>query len=217
MSREELDRQMEGLREDIIILGKFSDELLDRVLSSLAGSDPYDALIAQKRDEEFERVAETIESKTLNVLTLQQPVLGKDLRVLIATMLVGQRLQRVGHGLFGTARLVIDLASEGGVTSPAPAALVDIGRSSRDILRSAVTIFVQQDAQAVNGLMQREDSIDQSYRSLREDFLKMLGVSRVSADPSEARKITYWLWIAHKFERVADHAAAITARVRNLE
>src|SRR6185437_5653783 len=100
MGRPDLDRQITALRGSIEALAQFIDALLDRALSSVATGDAYDARIAKSREDEFDRMCEAIEEQAVSMLTLQQPVVAQDLRLVVAALVVAQRLQRVGHNAF---------------------------------------------------------------------------------------------------------------------
>lgn len=218
MSRTDFDRQLLALRTDITSLEAFVDDLLQRALSSVQDGDAYQARMALSREDEFDRTSGAIEEHTIDLLTLQQPVLAGDLRLLVGGLVVAQRLQRVGHGAFGSARLAIDLAgfSSKDTTSPE---LLALGQDARQMLGDAVTAFVKGDLALAQKVIEHEASIDARYRTLRDNLLQALSQAggQQEADEFTHRRLTFWLWIAHKLERVADHAVVIAKRVRQMQ
>lgn len=217
MTRSELDRRLEALRSDISGFAKAIDSLLDRVLSAIASGDPYDARIAQSQERTINAFSENIEEYTIDILTQQQPVLATDLRFVVGALIVTQRLQRLGNNVLGTARLAIDLAALEGKET-APEALLSIGNDARSMLTDAVAAFINDDTALSAQIVQRDESLDQRYRTLREDLLAALSANGLHDLPDEnhQRRMTYWLWIAHKMERIADHAVVIAKRTQQI-
>ena len=217
MARDDLDRQLLALRTDLTNLGAFVDDLLDRALTSVASGDAYSARLAQSREDEFDRATGTIEERMIALLTLQQPVLTQDLRLLVGALVVAQRLQRVGHGAFGVSRLAIDLAGFSSKEATSPQ-LLELGQRTRGMLQQSVAGFVQNDLATAEKVIAQKSAIDESYRTLRDELLASL--SNVGTDtPNDEfahRRLTFWLWIAHKLERVSDHAVVIAKRVQQL-
>jgi len=218
MSREDLDRQLTALRADISALETFVDDLLQRALSSVSEGDAYNARIALNREEEFDRTYSAIEERTIDLLTLQQPVLAADLRLLVGSLVVAQRLQRVGHGAFGVARLATDLAGFATKETTLPA-LFELGQEARQMLHDAVTAFVQNNVVMAQQVIASDQAADTHYRTLRDDLLQSLSQvgTQLDSDEFTHRRLTFWLWIGHKLERVADHAVVIARRVQQLQ
>jgi phosphate transport system protein len=218
MSRTDLDRQLANLRSDLATLSSLIDMLLDRDLSSIATGDPYDARIAQSREDDVDRASEAIEENAMNMLTLQQPVLAADLRLIVGALVVSQRLQRVGHGAQGTAGLAIDLAALDGPFEPPPRALLDLGQMGRQMLHDAVHAFVTTDVALAARIIASDSAADDVYQALKKELFQRLGEpgDDPAVVPSINRRLTYWLWIAHKLERVADHAVVIAHRARQI-
>jgi phosphate transport system protein len=218
MPRPDLDRQLIALRSDIALLAVLVDELIDSALTAAKAGSAYDARIILQREEEFERTASAIEEKTIDLLSLQQPILAHDLRLLIGGIIVGQRLQRVGHGSFGIARLVIEMS--GFPASDSVDDLMTMGIVARGMLHDATVAFVRNDHVLAESVLTRENAFDPQYREMREKYLGRL-TSSVNESPSmydvEPRRISVWLWIAHRLERIADHASVIARRVKQMQ
>lgn len=218
MSREDLDRQLMALRTDITTLGKLVDEVLDRALASVTAGESYDAHMAQSREEELDSTYETIEEQTIVMLTLQQPIFAGDLRLLVAALIIAQRQQRAGHSALGVARIALDLAQLQ-THLPPPDALLVLGQEARAMLRDAVAAFVRSDSTLAAQVAAHDSTVDGIYRDLRDHILQELSASQhqAASDPNAHRRLTFWLWIAHKLERVADHSVVIARRVQQMQ
>jgi phosphate transport system protein len=216
MAREDLDRQLTVMRTSIIDLARFVDELFERAMSSVATGDAYDARIARSREDDFDRTCEALEEQPITLLTLQQPILAADLRLVLAVVLVAQRLQRVGHGALGVAELAIDLAELGAYQSPPPEMLA-LSQEARGMLRDAVQALSTDNKVAAARVVAQDSQVDAHYQALRDDLLRQMETLQATS-PQETphRRLTFWLWIAHKLERVADHAVVIARRTEQI-
>jgi phosphate transport system protein len=214
VAREDLERRLIRLRESMTSTANIVDDLLDRAIASVSSGDAYDARIALTREDEMDNACGDLEEQTIDLLTLQQPVLASDLRMVVATLVVAQRLQRVGHGALGVARLAVDLADLGTHQDPPPE-LLTLANDARSLLHDAVQSLITLDRPAAAAVVARDTKVDADYRALREDLLQRLG-SASSAQDDTHRRLTFWLWIAHKLERVADHGVIIAKRVEHL-
>lgn len=77
--------------------------------------------------------------------------------------------------------------------------------------------FADRDAHAARYIWQEDDVIDLRYHEVRHDLMAMLAGARaipaLQEDSLILQRATYLLWIAHKLERVGDHASNICERI----
>jgi phosphate transport system protein len=216
MARADLERELIALRADLALLTTLIDELLEAALSAAYHGNPYDARVVQRREEEFEEMSTKIEDRAFDILTLQQPVLAGDLRFVIGTLVVAPRLQRIGHGAFGIARLAVELMSAPEMNNED---LRYLGNLARSMLHDAAVAFVTNNQPLAASVLEREKLCDQQYQTIKQNLLDSLSTTEDATSISDhtARSTTFWLWIAHKLERVADHAVAIAYRCQRLQ
>jgi phosphate transport system protein len=216
MAREELDRRLALVRTTLSDLAHLDDDLLDRAMMSVATGDPYHARMAQSRDEALETLSSGIEEQAFDILSLQQPVLLNDLRFVVGTLVVAQRLQRVGHGALGIAELAVTIATMPVHETP-PAELLTLGQDARAMLQDSVNAMINEDIALAEQVVTRDTTVDAAYREMRDALLVRLGQLTVSPEDPAHRRLTYWVWIAHKLERVADHSVSIARRAQQLK
>jgi phosphate transport system protein len=77
--------------------------------------------------------------------------------------------------------------------------------------------FEDRDAKAARYIWEEDDVVDVRYHQVRHDLLAMLAGARaipaLQRDAFVLQRATYLLWVAHKLERVGDHATNICERV----
>ena len=65
--------------------------------------------------------------------------------------------------------------------------------------------------------LRHNDLVDIRYHLARYDLMTMLtsiyAVPALQQDSLVIQRMTYWLWIAHKLERVGDHCTNICERI----
>lgn len=204
-TRSTFDRQLAGLRDDVLILGSMVDKALARSVEALKKRDLDDSQMIISDDMKINRKRFEIEEKCLLLLATQQPM-ASDLRVIAAAMSIITDLERMGDHAEGIAKINLMLGNE-----PLLKPLIDIPKmedKSRDMLRRALDAFVAKDAEAARKLANEDDEVDALYNRVYHDLLDIM-----INDPGTISRATYLLWVAHNLERFADRITNICERI----
>lgn len=204
-TRATFDRQLAGLRDDVLILGSMVDKALARSVEALKKRDLNDSEMIISDDMKINRKRFEIEEKCLLLLATQQPM-ASDLRVIAAAMSIITDLERMGDHAEGIAKINLMLGNE-----PLLKPLIDIPKmedKSRDMLRRALDAFVAKDAEAARKLANEDDEVDALYNRVYHDLLDIM-----INDPGTISRATYLLWVAHNLERFADRITNICERI----
>jgi len=233
VARTVLDKELQELDSQIRELGSLVDAALERALQSLATGDLSLASQVIESDTLIDSLRITIEEHTIRLLTLQQPLGIRDLRFLTSALSIAGDLERTGDGAEGIAQIILRMTPLKENAHPVPALsaadnsevteqsilrdLVSLGQEARNVLRGTLKAFADMDASAARAVWQDDDLVDVRYHTVRHNLMTMLaGAHAIPALQSDARilqRATYLLWIAHKLERVGDHAANICERI----
>ncbi|MDO8672563.1 MAG: phosphate signaling complex protein PhoU, partial [Dehalococcoidia bacterium] len=141
----------------------------------------------------------------LSLMATQQPM-ARDLRLIIAVLLIGTELERMGDHAEGIAKITLMLADE-----PLLKPLVDIPRmadKAREMLRRSLDAFIARDAEAAKKIAAEDDEVDALYDRVYQELLTFM-----ISDPRNITRATHLLWVAHNLERIADRATNICERV----
>src|SRR5260221_12743511 len=103
MSRTVLDKELQGLTDQIIRLGSLVDDALGEALEALEVGDLAKAGIVIETYAIVDGQRSAVEEHTIRLLTLQQPLGGRDLRFLTSTLSIAGDLERIGDGAAGIA------------------------------------------------------------------------------------------------------------------
>src|SRR6266536_4729250 len=237
MARTVLDKELRNLNEQIIRLGSLVDEALQVSLAALEKGDLATAGLVIENDNLIDSLRATIEEHTVRLLTLQQPLGGRDLRYLTSALSIAGDLERTGDGAAGIAQIILRMAPLRGEQLPAlhvdsgssngPDAeiteaslmkeLLELGNEARNVLQGTMKAFENRDSKAARFIHEEDDVVDVRYHLVRHDLMAMMAGARaipaLQSDSLILQRVTYLLWIAHKLERVADHCTNICERI----
>ncbi len=239
MSRTLLDKELRELDAQIIRLGSLVDEALGQALEALETGDLAKAGMVIEGDTIIDSLRAAIEEHTIRLLTLQQPLGGRDLRLLTSALSIAGDLERTGDGAAGIAQIILRMAPLRGSNvppvqievSPAESAgeegqiteasilngMLELGREARRVLQGTMEAYANRDSNAARYIWEEDDVVDVRYHLVRHDLMAMLeGARAIPALQSDSRilqRATYLLWIAHKLERIADHCTNVCERI----
>ena len=234
MPRTTLDRELLELNSQIQQLGSLVDEALGKVLEALESGDLAKAGMVIEADSTIDSLRATVEEHAIRLLTLQQPLGGRDLRYLTSALAIAGDLERTGDGAAGIAQILLRMfplrsnrdreivAAKGNANAQMSEAsavqgLLELGHEARRVLQGTMKAFAHQDVNAARYLWEEDDVVDVRYHLVRHDLMAMMtgahAIPALQNDAMALQRVTYLLWIAHKLERVADHSTNICERI----
>lgn len=234
MTRTLLDKELQGLDAQMMRLGTLAENALARALDALETNNQGESDAVIVADKVIDDLRMALEEHTLRVLTLQQPLGGRDLRYLTALLSISTDLERIGDEAEGIAQNVLrmkpfrrtvvqqagqnhssetDQCSEAAILE----SMLDVGQEARYLLQQTMTAFADRDMQTARSLWEKDPLVRNQCYSVRQDVMTLLegahAMPALREDPHMLQRATYLLWIALKLERVADHCANICERV----
>ena len=235
MTRTILDTELQELDAQIIKLGQMVDDALGKALEAMETGNQAKAGMVIEADAIVDSLRAAIEEHTIRLLTLQQPLGGRDLRYLTSVFSIVGDLERIGDGAAGIAQNMLRMEPLRGaqlsqvavhVDAEAPASeehnvteanlvrgMLELGHEARRVLQGTMQAFARCDVRAARYIWQEDDVVDVRYHLVRHDLMALMeGARAIPALQNDSRilqRATYLLWIAHKLERVADHSSNI--------
>jgi phosphate transport system protein len=196
-----LDRELDALRDRVLLLGGETETALQRAMFSLVERDTQTAQDVLKYDDEIDQLEVEIDRLCVDTIALRQPA-ARDLRFVISVAKITPILERIADHACNIARVAIDLNDE-----PQLKLYVDLPRMSElasNMLRAALDAFTSNDAAAARAVIERDDEIDQLYNRIFQDLIGLM-VADSSTTPRAARL----LFVAKHIERIADYVTDI--------
>lgn len=244
MARVVLDRELESLDSQIKRLGTLVDDALGIALEALEAGDLAKCGMVIEADASIDSQRAAVEEHTIRLLTLQQPLGGRDLRLLSSVLSIAGDLERAGDGASGIAQIILRMAPLRSESAPSEVrithshdgseregdqiteasilrGMVELGREARRLLQETMQAFARRDVAAAHHIWDEDDVVDVRYHLVRHDLMALLEGARaipaLQSDPRILQRATYLLWIAHKLERIADHCTNICERIVFIE
>jgi len=200
--RDELERQIEQLRGNVVAMGERADQMLAEALIALRESDVEAAERVIEADDAVDRAYEQVQNGVLAVVALHSPV-GHDLRLLTSLIHVSLHAERMGDYAAGVARITT-WAAEHAPDRDLLEQLLEMGELARAVGQKAMEAFVAVDpekARAVSGL---DDGVDRLNTGIFQRLVRL-----ASADDDLLRWATRMIQLTRALERYADHGVDI--------
>jgi phosphate transport system protein len=236
MARTILDKELHELDQQIQRLGNLVDEALNKALEALATGDLAKAGMVIEADAIVDSQRAAVEEHTIRLLTLQQPLGGRDLRYLTSVLSIAGDLERMGDGAAGIAQIILRTAPLRGKGSAqidiqAPSSsgeseiteasvlhgILELGNEARRVFQGTMKAFAERDSSAARYIWEEDDVVDVRYHLVRHDLMAMMvgaqAIPALQSDSLVLQRITYLLWVAHKLERIGDHCGNICERI----
>lgn len=198
---EELNR----LRHDILTMATKVEEDLGKAMSALRNNDKELAKEVKADDVVVNALQIKIEDEAAVVLATQQPV-ARDLRELVTIFKLASNLERSGDHTVHLANAAIKLASDPPFRSMEH--LERMAETGQEMIRSAVSAFLSQDADAARKVAALDDTIDREHKALIEEVLALM-----KEHPKLVKKAVRLLNVSGYLERLGDHVTNICEEV----
>ena len=203
--RETFDRELQRLRDEMLILGSMTEKAIIRSIEVLKKRDQEAAMQLIADDLKINRKRFEIEEECIQLVATQQPMAG-DLRTIVAVLHIIVDLERMADHAEGIARITLMMGNE-----PLLKPLIDVPRMAEkgvNMLRCSLEALINRDAEAARRICDEDDEVDGLYNQVYRELLTYM-----LADPTTINRATYLLWVAHNLERIADRVTNICERV----
>jgi len=207
-ARQEFDRELGRLEAELILMSGLVEKAIYDALNALKNRDIDRSQKVIDEDDHIDQTELEIERYCVELIRRQSPMAG-DLRRIVASLQIAGELERIGDYAEGIAKISINMGSQ-----PPLKELIDIprmGDMAVSMLKRSLEAFISRDADSVRTisveLESEDDEVDDLYAKVQGDLMEL-----VKADPDNAERATYLMWVAHNVERVADRAMNIVER-----
>jgi phosphate transport system protein len=205
MTRTELDNELRGLMDDVLLMGSMVEKAVEKSVDALKRRDLDLSRKVIADDTIVDEQRMKIEATCIRIIATQEPV-AKDLRFIVAVLNIIVDLERMADHAEGIAKISVMMGDQ-----PPLKALIDIPRmaeKANDMLRRSLNALVARDVDAANKVRDDDDEVDALYDQVYRELLTFMIKDPKTIDPA-----THLLWAAHNLERVADRATNIAERV----
>ena len=204
MTRQLFDKQLREMQDEVLILSSMVEKAIQRSVEALRTRDVALSNAVIEEDAAINKKRYEIEERCIHTIALQQPM-AADLRVLVAILFIVTELERMADHAEGIGRINLMLGEE---PLPQLGEVWEMAERSENMLRRAITAFIERDADAARRICDEDDLVDTLYDAAYEKFIHMM-----IRQPSDVQRVTYLIWTSHNLERIADRVTNICERV----
>ncbi|MCY3982887.1 MAG: phosphate signaling complex protein PhoU [Roseovarius sp.] len=200
------DRDLEAIQAEILKMGGLVEEAIMKATVSLETHDSELADEVCNADASIDLLEEQINQEAARVIALRQPA-AVDLRVILTVLKIAANLERIGDyakNMAKRTRVLSQLTQINGAT----ASLRRMAREVERMLRDALNAFIMRDSIMANGVLVRDQDVDQMYNALFREFLTFM-----MEDPRNITPCIQLHFIAKNIERMGDLVTNIAEQV----
>jgi phosphate transport system protein len=200
--RNDLELQLEKLRNSVVGMGERADEMLASALRTLGDGDASAIDQVMELEQEVDRTYEQVQHGVLALVALHAPV-GRDLRLLTAMIHVSIHAERMADYAVSVARTALRSAG-----FPADADLIDqlreMGDLAREVARAAFQAFVRGDVELAHQVARLDDGVDRLNLGIFGRLVRL-----AAQDEGRIEWAGRMIQLTRQLERFADHGVDI--------
>ncbi len=192
-----LERELDILRDRLLLMGGETELALQRAMHALVGRDSEVANQVLERDSVIDRLELEIDRLSVEVLTLRRPV-AKELRLVLSIFKITPILERIADHATSIARAALELNDEPELKNYAE--LSEMAETALEMLQSALDAFTTNDSEKARKLIEKDQEVDKIYDILVAQLLETM-----SQDAAKSTRLARLLFVAKNLERIGDY------------
>jgi phosphate transport system protein len=204
-TRSVLDQDMLDIRDNILRLSSLVSQAVERAVVALKQHDMELAQAIVSDDIILDELHNNIEEHVQRTFALQQPM-ARDMRRLVADLLISNELERMGDHAEGTARTVLRYSGDTAIT--VPEVMFRMKDHVQRMLMEVMDAYVGMDAEKARAAAALDDQLDALYQELFNMVVPAMSSGTLSVEEG-----TYLLWAGHNMERIGDRVTNISERI----
>jgi phosphate transport system protein len=198
-------QELEELKMTVLQMAAFSEKAMEKALRALFDRNEQLAEEVIQKDQELNLLEVQVDRFILKLLALAQPM-ARDLRFIVGCMRIAVDLERIGDQAVNIAERAQYLNSRPPLAAfPAMRELAD---TTMDMLRVALSAFVNLNVDQAMDVCQMDDEADELNLQILKDLMDYM----VNDTPAIQRAVPTII-TARCLERVADHCTNIAESV----
>ena len=199
-----LPQELDDLKQRLLTMAGHAEAAVKRAMLALINRDDDMARRVKEDDNILDQFE--IDMDELSIHLLAKAALASELRLITVAMKICHDLERVGDEATTISRRALELNAE-----PELKVEADLPRMSEmglQMLRDALTAFVERNPVAARAVIPRDKTIDSLNKELHREL-----AGYMVAQPSTITRCLNLMTISKSIERIGDHATNIAEEV----
>jgi phosphate transport system protein len=195
--RKLLERELDILRDRLLLMGGETELALQRAMHALVGRDSEVANQVLERDSVIDRLELEIDRLSVELLTLRRPV-AKELRLVISIFKITPILERIADHATSIAKAALELNDEPELKSYGE--LGEMSERTLEMLQSSLDAFTNNDSEKARSLIEKDEEVDKIHDRLVSEMMETM-----SQDAGKSTRLARLLFVAKNLERIGDY------------
>lgn len=204
MPRDTLNRQMNHIQDEILVLGSMVEQAMLSAVDALKKHDRKAAKTIFEQDQIINEKRFAIENAIIILMATQQPM-ARDLRNLAAMLEVNSELERIGDYAKGVSKVVL-LLGDKEVFMPT-AEINQMAEKAVSMLHRALSAFIDENVNLALAIPPEDNEVDALFNQAYHKIVNSMVENPVNIDQTN-----YMMWVIHNLERMADRVTNICER-----
>ncbi|HEX8637751.1 MAG TPA: phosphate signaling complex protein PhoU [Pyrinomonadaceae bacterium] len=196
-----LDRQLDVLRDKILLLGGTTEAALHKAMRSLTERDSELAKKVLEEDQIIDQMELEIDRLSVEILALRAPA-AHDLRFVIAVAKITPILERIADHAGSIADAALILNNEPQIKNYIDLPLM--AQIAAEMLRAALDAFTSEDSETSREVIKRDKKIDECYHRVFDELIEIM-----IDNPQATTSAAHLLFVAKHLERIGDYVKDI--------
>lgn len=197
------ERALLQIGDKLNYMSQLAGRRLAESMKSFIEQDDQAAKSVIAGDDEIDALDEAIETESIALISLQQPV-DHDLRFLMAAMRISRELERISDYACDIAEATLDLKEKTPFFKP----LVDLPKMAglvQDMMSKSLKAHLGKDLKAARQMDDDDKEVDQIFQFLYHELIDWM-----KKGPEYVEQSSVILLIARYLERIGDHIVNIS-------
>ncbi|WP_415226457.1 phosphate signaling complex protein PhoU [Psychromonas sp.] len=200
----QFNSELESVRSQVMLMGGLIEQQLSDALMAMADNDIELAQQIIIKDKDVNQFESNVDQECSRIIAKRQPA-ATDLRLILTIMKTVTELERVGDGIAGIARMVIENHGKAG---PSLIGLENMGQIVLKMLHSTLDAFTRLDLKAAIMVHNEDKKVNRQYESILRELMTFM-----MEDPRSIPYILKVLAAARSIERIGDRCQNICEQI----
>ena len=201
MSRQVYLDEMKQIRNDVIKMGTYIEESVEKVMSALRNTNAKLAQEIMKEDDRIDDLEMEIEKKCITIIAKQQPV-ATDLRKITSIMRMIADIERIADHCSDISEYIIELSKEKEI--PTPLNVYEMITAMKEMVMATIDSYINEDVEKAKWVIEQDDVVDGYFFQIKDELCIAM-----KHNPDQIRQYMDFLMIIKYVERMADHSCNI--------
>lgn len=197
--------ELSQLKQDTLVMARFSRDMLHDALQALIEQDTEKAKEIASRKKQVRDTTIALEERTYQLIAMNQPM-AKDMRVIACTLKIITSAERIGRYGKDIANMVKHIKGQPDFGQPVP--LMHMANQVIAMIDDTLAAYEAENLDRIAGLSFRDDAVDSLWHSIFRETLTFM-----MENPKTITRSTYFIMVARYLERSGDHACKMAENV----